>query len=52
MLYSYIKKPNRGVATKIIRIEIFDADKFDHSDQICKCEVGLCAQYSVKRLDG
>lgn len=37
--------------SKIIKIEIFDADKIDSSDQnMCKCEAELCAQYAVKNV--
>jgi hypothetical protein len=49
-VYTYIKKPIRSTAIKVIKIEIFDADKIDNSEQMCKCNAELCVQYAVKNI--
>lgn len=50
IVFSFIKKPIiRG--TKIIRIEIYDPDNFQKSDQsTCNCEAEICVQHVVKSV--
>lgn len=44
-IMSYIKKPVKG-GTRVIKIEIYDADNFLKSDDsTCKCEAETCVQY-------
>lgn len=44
---SYIKKPVKR-PVKIIRIEIYDADTLQKSEQsVCNCEAEVCVQYVV-----
>lgn len=45
--FCFIKTPMQGY--KIIRIEVYDAKKFDSiDDTICKCKAELCVQHVVK----
>lgn len=48
--YQYIKKPvSRGM--KIIKIEIYDTDNFQKSEQsICNCQADVCVQHVVKTI--
>lgn len=48
--YQFIKKPvSRG--TKIIKIEIYDTDSFQKSEQpMCNCEADVCVQHVVKTI--
>lgn len=43
-------KPAYGGASKIIKIEISDANKVDSSEQMCKCDAELYVQYAVKNI--
>lgn len=51
-IFSYVKKLTRGPNTiggKVIRIEIYDAEKFSDSESSqCKCDADLCIQHVVK----
>lgn len=47
-MYSYIKVPKHGA--KIIRLEIYDAEKFEKSQNtmFCKCDANICMQHVVE----
>ncbi|KAL4702088.1 hypothetical protein ACJJTC_005427 [Scirpophaga incertulas] len=47
MCFSFIKTPKRG--SKIIRLEIYDLDKFEESPNLkfCECNAKTCTQYVV-----
>lgn len=52
IIYSYIKKPITR-PSKIIRIQIFDAENFEQKDSsMCNhyCEAEVCAQHVVKNI--
>uniref|UniRef100_A0A1E1VYT9 Uncharacterized protein n=1 Tax=Pectinophora gossypiella TaxID=13191 RepID=A0A1E1VYT9_PECGO len=51
-LYSFMKKPTRRGGLKIIRIEIYDADKIENAVEhsMCKCDAELCVQHVVKNI--
>ncbi|RVE52646.1 hypothetical protein evm_002765 [Chilo suppressalis] len=44
-IYSYIKRPSQG--SKVIRIEMYDADKIPEDGNNCKCQAELCVQHVV-----
>lgn len=48
-VYSFLKKAVKG-GTKVIRIEVYDADKlkFDEVEQLCNCNAEICIQHVVK----
>lgn len=45
VVYSYIQKPSTGHRSKIIRIQVFDADEFTNSP--CDCSANICVQHVV-----
>lgn len=47
-VYSFIKKPHRDGAKKVIKIEIYDSEKINTGEEMCKCNAEICAQYVVK----
>lgn len=50
-LFSFVKKPSRGF--KVIKIEVYDADKFRKLDKgLCDCDAEICVQYVAKSSMG
>lgn len=46
-LYNYIKQTAKG--TKVIRIEVYNAEQFENSeDSVCRCAAEICVQHVVK----
>lgn len=45
VVYSYIQKPSTGHRSKIIRIQVFDAEDFTNSP--CDCSANICVQHVV-----
>ncbi|XP_047035773.1 uncharacterized protein LOC124641649 [Helicoverpa zea] len=48
-LYSYIKKPAKGLQSKVIRIQIYDAEDLK-SSKLCECRANVCAQHIVENV--